>query len=113
MAIISKSGEFTPVEMFKMLNGKSPKMSRNVGVVFDCVGYLETAPDNEDEQSVLYVAADNGEIYATTSDTVRKTFRAMLDSFGEPTKDTPIKNVTILEGESRNGRKFIDLDIVG
>lgn len=111
MAIIAKSGEFSQVEMFKMLNGKSPKISRNVGVVFDCVGFLETSPDDDDSAPVLYIAADNGEIYATTSDTVRKTFMAMRMSFGDPTKENPIKNVVILEGESKNGRKYIDLDI--
>lgn len=113
MTIVNKSGEFTAVEMFKMLNGKYPKISRNVGVTFNCVGFLETSPDSDDEQPVLYIAADNGEIYATTSDTVRKTFNAMRMSFGDPTKENPINNVVILEGESRNGRKFIDLDIIG
>lgn len=113
MAIIAKSGEFTNVEMFKMLNGKAPKLSKNVGVVFDCVGFLETSPDDDDGISVLYIAADNGEIYASTSDTVRKTFMAMRMSFGDPTKENPIRNVVIVEGTSKNGRKYNDLDITG
>lgn len=112
MKIEMKSGEFTQVQVFKMLNGKYPKISRNVGVTFNCVGFLDTIPENDEEMPVLYLASDTGEIFATTSDTVRKTFNAMRASFGDPTKENPISNIVILEGESKNGRRYIDLDIV-
>ena len=115
MEIVNKSGEFNARQAFRMLNGKSPKISKSVGVTFNCVGFVETKPDETDDEKavpVLYLLADDGEIYATTSNTVRRTFNAMRMSFGDPTKENPIYGILIVDGESRNGRKFIDLDIL-
>ena len=114
MKILRKSGEFTDVQMFKMLNRKSPKMSKYVGTVFNCTGFLDVEKDEndaEDFQSSLFLKSETGEIYATTSNSVRNTFDAMLISFGEPTDEKPIKNIVILDVESKNGRHYLGLDI--
>lgn len=115
MKIVRKSGDFSPVQMFKMLNRKCMKMSKNVGIKFDCTGYVDVDKDENDStdtKPTLFVKSSTGEIYSSTSNSVRNTFDAMIISFGEPTEEKPIKNIMIIETESKNGRNYLGLDIL-
>lgn len=115
MRIIEKSGNYDSVAMFRMLNGKCDTLKNHVGEVFNVIGYVSCETD--DEKTILYIATENPdtsvrEILATNSGTVKRTFAAMIISFGMPDETNPINNVVVTSGKSRNGRDFIDLDIV-
>lgn len=111
MEVISKSGTFDKVDEFRMMNGKCDKMKDNVGCVIDCVGYM-LAKTDDGEREILYVIADNGLILASNSDTVKRTFKLMCDTFGNPTQENPIRGITVTSATSSHGREFLDLDMV-
>jgi hypothetical protein len=110
MEIISKSGNFDEIDMFRMLNGKCDKLKTHIGAVMDCIGYVLVKTD--DEKEILYIAADNGLIVATNSPTVKRTFSAMLLTFGAPSVEKPIIGIVVTSSMSSHGREFLDLDIV-
>lgn len=110
MEIISKSGNFDEIDMFRMMNGKCDKLKDHIGAIMDCIGYVLVQTD--DEKEILYIAADNGLVVATNSPTVKRTFSAMLLSFGAPSAEKPIKGIKVTSSMSAHGREFLDLDIV-
>ena len=112
--ITRESGNFTPEEKFRMLNGKCDTLKMHVGIVDDVTGYAyEPGSEQEDTPSILYIAFKIEGIIATTSPTVIRTFFAMCEAFGDPTEEKPLKRVAVLEKDNTRGtRKFLDIDFV-
>ncbi len=109
--VIKESGIVSPVIRFKMLNGKCDRLSDSAGSVIDITGYMLLERDKGgDIVTVLDILTDDGRVMGTNSATVRETFEAMCDSFGEPTEETPLRSVVITSKESAKGRTFLDFD---
>ena len=100
--IIKTDGEISPITKFRMLNGKCERFKDNVGRVFNAIAYMVI----EDEVNyILFIETDDGDILATNSKTILRTFSAMTDCF-----PLPIKSIEIISGRSKNGREYYDLD---
>lgn len=100
--IIKTDGEISPTTKFRMLNGKCERFKDNVGRVFNAVAYM-VIEDNDNY--ILFIETDDGDILATNSKTILRTFSAMVDCF-----PLPIKSIEIISGRSKNGREYYDLD---
>ena len=109
--IIAESGIIDSHIRFKMLNGKCENLKEQEGTVFDIIGYMETEQGYEDDiRKILSIYTNDGRVFGTNSATVIRTFEAMVESFGEPTEENPIKGVGVYAKTSAKGRTFLDLD---
>lgn len=107
------SMELTPREQFKILNGKCESLKNCIGNTYDIVGYAKLDTENKDGTPVELVVfiTESGECIATNSKVCIKSFEAMVEAFGTPTVDTPITEVQVIEGTSKNGRTFLDITL--
>lgn len=111
MTILSESGIKDPKIRFKMLNGKCDRLADCVGNVFDIIGYMLVESDRDgDIVTILDLYTADGRAIGTNSATVRRTFEAMVESFGEPTEETPLTGIVVISKPSAKGRSFLDID---
>lgn len=111
MTIISESGIVDSKIRFKMLNGKCDRLADCVGNVFDIVGYMIVENERDGETvTILDILTSDGRAIGTNSATVRRTFEAMLESFGNPTEETPFTGIVVTSKPSAKGRSFLDID---
>lgn len=110
--VLSLSGNIDSKTLFRMMNGKCDKLRECAGDTVDIVGHAVINQPNSDGdmKTILYLLFSDGRICATNSATVHRTFTAMVVAFGDPTEETPLKDVVIVESKSKNGRTFLDLD---
>lgn len=98
-------------EIFKMTQGGADKLSNHVGEVIDIVDaivYEDVNTRNEDV-TILVIKTADGDIMASSSGTVRRKFGAMCASFND---NFPIEGVKIVNGESKAGRTYCDIELV-
>jgi len=112
MAIIVKSEGITPETMFHMMNGKTDGLKTAVGDTFDIVecAEIEQTDINGEPVTVVFVVTDDGRVLGSNSATVRRTFEALVESFGLPSPFAPYKNMTVIQKKSKNDRTYLDLD---
>jgi hypothetical protein len=113
--IIIKSEGITPETMFRMMNGKTDGLKSAVGDKFDVVecAEIEQTDMNGEPVTVVFIVTDDGRVFGSNSATVRRTFEALVESFGLPTPFLPYKNMTVVEKASKKGRNYLDLDFAG
>lgn len=108
LTIIQKSKEFTARETWKLTRDAGIlKMSDIEGQAIQpvefCV-YEDTNSEGE-EQTLLSVLTDEGLVYATNSETFRREFLDMMQTFKEAEEDTP--KITVTGGTTKNNRHYI------
>lgn len=109
MNIIYKSRDFDNREMYAMtMNAGIEKMSNHAGEVINIVDAVvyEDETTKGDMTKILSVRTSDGDILATNSPTVIRTFERMTTCFNN---QFPLENVVIKPGISKGGRNFIDL----
>lgn len=112
---IIQSEGITPEMKFRMMNGKTDGLKSAVGDTFDIVecAEVEQLDINEEPVTVVFIVTDDGRMLGSNSPTVRRTFEALIESFGIPSPETPYKNITVLEKKSKKGRTYLDIDFAG
>lgn len=115
MAVIVKSEGITPETMFRMMNGKTDGLKTAVGDTFDIIecAEIEQTDINGEPVTVVFIVTDDGRVMGSNSATVRRTFEALVESFGLPSPFAPYKNMTVIQKNSKKGRTYLDLDFAG
>ena len=97
-------------EIFKMTQGGADKLSNHVGEVInisDAIVYDDVNTRGEDV-TILVIKTSDGDILASSSGTVRRKFNAMCASFNDT---FPINDVKIVNGLSKAGRTYCDIEL--
>ena len=100
--IVKTEGEISGTTKYNMLNGKCERFKDNVGRVFTAVAYMVI---EDEDQYILFILTEDGDILATNSKTILRTFSVMVECF-----PLPIKRIEIKSGRSKNGREYFDCD---
>ena len=112
MNIIAKSREMKKSEIFKMTkNPAIQKMSDNVGLKIEVDSWLVYSDLNSknEEQTILSIADNEGNIYATNSATFRQQFFDIVDMLEGEMVDV----IEVVSGVSKNGRDYITCSYCG
>lgn len=108
MIVINKSANVEAYDAYMLSNAPSVKMAEKVGseiIMAKWVVY-STTDSNGEERTVLAVITDDGEIYATISETFIKSFLNAEQYFSD--NNLPFKRLKVFDGKSKNGRTYID-----
>ena len=107
MNVISKSNGLTKKQIFNVTNGQSEKLSTFDGVMITIKDYLlyEDLNQQGQQQKLLALVTEDGDIMTTNSSTVIRTFERMLEQEFE----LPIADVMVISGTTKAGRTFYDL----
>ena len=105
-------GHISKTKKFRMMNGESTKISDLLdGAEIEVTAAaLVTIPetDQDPEKTILYLIGGDGVTYSTISGTVMKTFAFAVGMLG--THELTFRKVS---GKSKNGRTYIDFELVG
>lgn len=106
MRIINASGELSPKETYLLCKAQNvQKMSDNIGVQFNVKAwaiYEEEDKKEEGKVNTILSLTDGECSMATNSPTFIESFMDIVDIFGNSNY-----HITVHEGISKNGRKFI------
>ena len=107
MNILKQSNGLTKKQVFNITNGQSDKLSTFDGVMITIKDYLLYEDINQagQNQKLLALVTEDGDILTTNSSTVIRTFERMLDQEFE----LPIADVMIVSGQTKAGRTFYDI----
>lgn len=102
------------MKIFKAINQGGFQLKDFPGevlVVSDII-QTEAVRKNTGEEAVsTTLITSEGEVYSTLSPTVDDSIHKLVDVFGAPSPEQPIK-VKVVEGTSKTGRGFLFLDVV-
>lgn len=110
MTIISGTENLSKREIYKMTMDAGIKRMRDyVGSEMTPVKHLfyKDVDSKGNENEILSIMDENGEVFATNSKTFKDDFCKMLELFGD--EDFAI---TVISGVSKNDREFITCTIV-
>ena len=112
---IIQSDGITPEMKFRMMNGKTDGLKSAVGETFDIIECAEIEQDdiNGEPITVVFFVTDDGRTLGSNSATVRRTFEALIESFGLPSPSSPYRNMTVIQKSSKKGRTYLDIDFAG
>ena len=107
MNILKQSNGLTKKQIFNITNGQSDKLSGFDGVMITIKDYLlyEDKNQQDQDQKLLALITEDGDILTTNSSTVIRTFERML----EQGFDVPIADVMIVSGQTKAGRTYYDI----
>ena len=108
--IISKSEGLNKRAVFTIMNGQSGKLSTYDGVQFTIKDYIlyEDVNQQGQNQKLLAIVTEDGDIMTTNSGTAIRTFEKMLEQGFE----LPIEDVQIVSGTTKAGRTYYDLKLI-
>ena len=107
MNVIKKSANVDSYDAYMLSNAPSAKMSEKVGSEITMAKWVVYSTDsNGVDRTVLAVITDEGEIYATISETLVSSFLNAEQYFTE--NGLPFERIKVFDGKSKNGRTFID-----
>jgi hypothetical protein len=110
MKVLRTSENLTKVVVYNMTEGDTEKMSEAVGADLNIGAWL--LAEDEDQRGnihkVLVIKEDgeDGLYYGTISETFISKFEKALDMIGE------IRTIRVMEGTSKQGRKFVTMKLV-
>ena len=107
MNIIMQSDGLTKKQIFNITNGASNKLSTYDGVVMTIVEYILYEDKNQQgqDQKLLAIVTEEGDIMTTNSATVIRSFESMIEQGFE----LPITDVQIVSRTTKNGRTNYDI----
>lgn len=112
MTIIKSTPNLTRKEQYALcLSGNSIKMQDAAGQTLDLKAwalYQDVDKRSGELHEILSILTPENEVYATISRTFIEDFTRMVDFFGD---SDPVTAITVNEGVSKNGRKFISCTI--
>lgn len=106
MKILAANRELTKEDQYFLTKSQDTmKMTDAVGSVLDLESWAIYEDENKNGETVELFAlhTEDGDTYATNSQTFISAFRDILDVF-DPEE---IKKLKIMDGQSKNGRTFI------
>lgn len=110
MTIKSKSENITDRQAFQITRGGNlGRMKDNIGRTLDIVGYMRYEDTDSDGKvrDLLAIITGDGDIVATNSETMIRTFDAIIEQF-----PLPINDVQIYSNTSKNGREYLNFQLV-
>ena len=110
MTIKSTSENITDRQAFQITHGGNlGRMKDNIGRTLDIVGYVRYEDTDSDGKvrDLLAIITGDGDIVATNSGTLIRTFDAMIEQF-----PLPINDVQIYSNTSKNGREYLNFQLV-
>lgn len=108
MTVIKKSANVEAYDAYMLSNAPSVKMAEAVGSEISMAKWVvySTTDGNGEERTVLAVITEDGEIFATISETFIKSFLNAEQYFTE--NGLPFDRIKVFDGKSKNGRTYID-----
>lgn len=106
MNIIKKSKEnLTKLEQYKLIEGETINMIDAQGLVLtvDCWLQYEDVNSRGVNVNVLAILAEDGNVYATISETFKARFFRLLEIFGED----ELPAIKITGGQTKSGRDYV------
>lgn len=113
MEIIKASNSnMTKKEIFKMTqNSSNISLKDTEDITINLSGWVLYSDTNSsgNETELLSIIDDQGLVYVTNSQTFRDSFMKMVDFCD----DDPVSVIKVIHGKSKNGRNFVDCELVG
>lgn len=112
MEILKKSEDLTVMDIYKMSKSNEiQKVSDNEGNVLPVKAYMTYADIDSkgEEKTICSIMTQDGEVFATNSDSFRRDFEDMLSltaSMGQS-----IESIKIVSGKSKAGRTFYTCEL--
>lgn len=112
MEILKKSEDLTVMDIYKMFKSNEiQKVSDNDGKVLPVKAYM-IYTDNDskgEEKTICSIMTQDGEVYATNSDSFMRDFDVML--FLTESMGHSIESIKIVSGKSKAGRTYYTCEL--
>lgn len=112
MNILEKSREFSLMELYKLINDPHiTQLKNHIGEVLEVTGF---ALREEDEKRILSLELAEGDVVASNSPTVQKSFAAILALYASVGQDPfPMSLLVYTAPSTKNrDRNFVDILLV-